>query len=47
MLVPVLLASTALALLLVCALVREIRLRRALQELLRRVLAKWRLHDRE
>ena len=47
MLLPVLLASTALALLLVYALIREIRLRRALQELLRRVLAKWRPHNRE
>jgi hypothetical protein len=42
MLTPGLLASTSLALLLVFALVREIRLRRALEELLRRLLAKWR-----
>lgn len=36
------LASSALALVLVLALVREVRLRRALQVLLRRLLAKWR-----
>lgn len=38
----VLLASSALALLLVLALVREVRLRRALQALLRRLLERWR-----
>jgi len=36
------LASSALALVLVLALVREVRLRRALQVLLRRLLEKWR-----
>ena len=36
------LASSALALVLVLALVREVRLRRALQVLLRRLLDKWR-----
>jgi len=38
----VLLASSALAVVLVLALVREVRLRRALQALLRRLLEKWR-----
>jgi hypothetical protein len=38
----VLLASSALAIVLVLALVREVRLRRALQALLRRLLEKWR-----
>jgi len=38
----VLLASSALAVVLVLSLVREVRLRRALQALLRRLLAKWR-----
>ena len=47
MLAPILLASTALALLLVFALIREIRLRRALEELLRRLLAKWRPNRHE
>jgi hypothetical protein len=42
MLIPTLLASTVLAAILIFALVREIRLRRALQELLRRVLQHWR-----
>ena len=36
------LASSTLALVLVLALVREVRLRRALQVLLRRLLEKWR-----
>ena len=36
------LASSTLAVVLVLALVREVRLRRALQVLLRRLLAKWR-----
>jgi len=39
---PVILASSALALVLTLALVREVRLRRALQALLRRLLEKWR-----
>lgn len=38
----VLLASSALAVVLVLALVREVRLRRALQTLLRRLLERWR-----
>ena len=38
----VVLASSALAVVLVLALVREVRLRRALQALLRRLLEKWR-----
>lgn len=45
MLLPVLLASVALALLLSFALIREIRLRRALQQVLRRLLKKWRSHN--
>lgn len=44
MLVLVLLASTALAVLPVFALVREVRVRRALQEVLRHLLDKWRSH---
>jgi len=39
---PVLLASSALVLVLVLALVREVRLRRALQSLLRRLFERWR-----
>ena len=39
---PILLASSALTVVLVLALVREVRLRRALQALLRRLLEKWR-----
>jgi len=39
---PVILASSALAIVLTVALVREVRLRRALQLLLRRLLEKWR-----
>lgn len=39
---PILLASSLLAVVLVLALVREVRLRRALQTLLRRMLEKWR-----
>ena len=42
---PVLLASALLAVVLVFALVREVRLRRALQEVLRRLLEKWRSHN--
>jgi hypothetical protein len=36
--------SSLLVLLLVAALIREVRLRRALQILLRRLLSKWRNH---
>jgi hypothetical protein len=36
--------SSLLVLLLVVALIREVRLRRALQVLLRRLLSKWRNH---
>lgn len=43
----ILLASSVLAVVLVLALVREVRLRRALQALLRRILEKWRFHDRK
>lgn len=39
---PIILASSVLAVVLVLALVREVRLRRALQALLRRLLKKWR-----
>ena len=43
-----LVASLALALLLaVVALVREVRLRRALQALLRRLLVRWRIYSHE
>jgi hypothetical protein len=42
MTLPILLASSALVVLLVVALVREVRLRRALQRLLSRLLALWR-----
>lgn len=45
MVASVLLASTALAFVLVIALVREVRLRRALQAVLRRLLQKWRSHN--
>jgi len=38
----ILLASSTLALILIVALVREVRLRRALQRLLTRLLAYWR-----
>jgi hypothetical protein len=38
----IVLASSALAVVLVLALIREVRLRRALQVLLRRLLGKWR-----
>jgi hypothetical protein len=38
----VILATSALSLVLTIALVREVRLRRALQVLLRRLLEKWR-----
>lgn len=43
----VLLACSALAVVLVLALIREVRLRRALQNLLRRLLDKWRTIQRE
>jgi hypothetical protein len=43
----VLLASSTLAVVLILALVREVRLRRALQDLLRRLLEKWRLLHHE
>ena len=39
---PIVLASAALAVVLVLALIREVRLRRALQTLLRRLLERWR-----
>ena len=42
MTVPALLAGSVLALVLTLALVREVRLRRALETLLRRLLEKWR-----
>jgi hypothetical protein len=42
MLASVLLASSALIVMLVLALIREVRLRRALQTLLRRLLERWR-----
>jgi len=41
----VLAGSSLLAVVLVIALAREIRLRRALQSLLRRLLAHWRTHE--
>jgi hypothetical protein len=44
---PLLLASSVLVVVLVVALVREVRLRRALQELIRRLLKKWRLLHHE
>ena len=42
MIAPIVLASTAVILLLAFALMREFRLRRALQEILRRIFKKWR-----
>ena len=42
MIASVLLASSALIVMLVLALIREVRLRRALQTLLRRLLERWR-----
>ena len=47
MLAPIILASSALALVLALALLREVRLRRALQVLLRRLLEKLRSHRHE
>ncbi len=44
---PIILASSVLAIVLVAALVREVRLRRALQRLLSRLLSYWRKHDAE
>jgi hypothetical protein len=45
--IPVLLASSLLAVVLVLALAREVRLRRALQQLLTRILNYWRKrHDK-
>jgi hypothetical protein len=47
MTIPVLLASSLLAVVLVLALAREVRLRRALQQLLTRILNYWRKrHDK-
>jgi hypothetical protein len=45
MAVPIAVASTVLAVILVIALAREIRLRRALESLLRRLLTYWRSHE--
>ena len=45
MAVPIAVASTVLAVILVIALAREIRLRRALESLLRRLLTYWRTHE--
>jgi hypothetical protein len=45
MTVLVLSASTLLAVVLAIALAREVRLRRALESLLRRLLALWRSHE--
>ena len=42
---PILLAMSALARPLTIALVREVRLRKALQALLHRLLKHWRQHD--
>jgi hypothetical protein len=47
MIAPIILASSALVLVLVLALVREVRLRRALQVLLRRLLEKLRSRRHE
>jgi hypothetical protein len=44
MAVPIAVASTVLAVILVIVLAREIRLRRALESLLRRLLTYWRTH---
>lgn len=46
MVVPIAVASTLLAVILVIALAREIQLRRALESLLRRLLAYWRTHEK-
>lgn len=47
MTLPIVLASSLLAVALVVALAREVRLRRALQRLLSRLLIHWRKHDTE
>lgn len=45
--IPTIVASSVLAVVLTIALVREVRLRRAIQVLLRRLLEKWRsLHEK-
>ena len=44
---PIILASSLLAVVLVAALVREVRLRRALQRLLSRLLTAWRTRHAE
>jgi hypothetical protein len=46
MIISVVAASSLLAVVLVLALVREVRLRRALQMLLHRLLAHWRFHEK-
>ena len=46
MAVPIAVASTVLAVILVVALAREMRLRRALESLLRRLLSYWRTHEK-
>lgn len=46
MAVPIAVASSVLAMILVIALAREIRLRRALESLLRRLLSYWRTHEK-
>ena len=43
---PILLASSLLAVVLVLLLIREHRLRRALEALLRRLIAHWRSHEK-
>jgi ABC-type phosphate/phosphonate transport system permease subunit len=45
MAVPIALASSVLAVVLVVVLAREIRLRRALESLLRRLIAYWRTRE--
>jgi hypothetical protein len=46
MAVPIAVASTVLAVILIIALAREIRLRRALESLLQRLLSCWRTHEK-
>ena len=46
MAVPIAVASTGLAVILIIALAREMRLRRALESLLRRLLSYWRTHEK-
>ena len=43
---PILLASSLLAVVLVLILIREHRLRRALESLLRRLITNWRNHEK-